>query len=160
MRTFHPGRLGRFFNPSRLLAAACMAAVLAPGTVCSSAGAPEAASKLSVADEAAIRALAEAYTKAYDAADAKALAALWTADAEYVDDLGQEFHGRDAIVRALSSTWSDRSRTMLEVSIASIRQLAPGVAIETGTSCANRPTATRLRESNTRRCTSSGTASG
>jgi uncharacterized protein (TIGR02246 family) len=85
-------------------------------------------------DEAAIRATAEAYTKAFDAADVKALAALWTADAQYVNELGNEFHGRDAIVRELSSTFSEHPGTKIEVTVSSLRHLAPDVALETGTS--------------------------
>ncbi len=124
MRIFHLRLRNRFFNPVCMLAAAFMTAVLAPSLFAQAPEAPESASKLSAADEAAIRASAEAYTKAYAAADAKALAALWTADAEYVDDLGQEFHGRDAIVRALTSTWGEQPGTTLELNVASIRQFS------------------------------------
>jgi uncharacterized protein (TIGR02246 family) len=134
MRTLQPWPRGRFFDPTRMLLSACVVMAVAAGLFAQAPGAPAAGSKLSAADEAAIRASAEAYAKAYNAADANTLAALWTADAEYVDDLGQEFHGRDAIVRELSSTWSDQPGTKLELTVSSIRQLAPDVALETGTS--------------------------
>ena len=90
--------------------------------------------RLNAADEAAIRATAEAYTKAYNAADAKALAALWTADAEYVDELGHELRGRDTIARHLAGTLAAHPGTTLEVAITSIRPLSSDVAVENGTS--------------------------
>lgn len=134
MRTLQLRLRGRFFDPSRMLLSACLVAAMAAGLFAQAPGAPPAGSKLSAADEAAIRAAAETYTKAYNAADAKAIAALWTADAEYVDDLGQDFRGRDAIVRELSSTWAEHPGTKLELTVLSIRQLAPDVALESGTS--------------------------
>ena len=41
------------------------------------------------ADEKAIRATAEDFVKAFNAADAKAVGALWASDAEYTDESGQ-----------------------------------------------------------------------
>ena len=125
---------GRFFDPTRVLLSACLVTALAPGLFGQAPGAPGAGSKPSAADEAAIRASAEAYTKAFNGADSKALAALWTADAEYIDDMGRDFRGRDAIVRELSSTWAEHPCTKLELTVLSIRQLAADVALETGTS--------------------------
>ena len=49
------------------------------------------------ADEKAIRATADDFVKAFNAADAKAIGALWATDAEYTDESGQSFHGRAAI---------------------------------------------------------------
>jgi uncharacterized protein (TIGR02246 family) len=134
MRIFPLRTHCRIFGASRILLSAFLVAAIVHSLQAQVPGAPSAGSKLSATDETAIRASAEAYTKAYDAADAKALSALWTADAEYVDELGHEFHGRDAIVRELSSTWSEHPGTKLEVSISSLRQLAPDVVLETGTS--------------------------
>ena len=134
MRTLPLRPHGRLFEPSRLLLSACLAAAIAPGLFAQAPGAPSEGSKPSAPDETAIRATAEAYAKAFDAADAKALAALWTADAQFVNELGVEFQGRDAIVRELSSTWSEHPGTKIEVTVTSIRQLAPDVALETGTS--------------------------
>ena len=49
------------------------------------------------ADEKAIRATADEFVKAFNAADAKAIGALWAPDAEYTDESGQSFQGRAAI---------------------------------------------------------------
>ena len=44
-----------------------------------------------------IRLADESFAKAYASGDAKAVAAHFTADAEYVDEDGSLFHGREAI---------------------------------------------------------------
>src|SRR4051794_2202725 len=64
---------------------------------------PEAAAKTPAdkasggADEKAIRASADAFVKAFNQADAKAIGAMWAADAHYTDEHGVSFHGRAAI---------------------------------------------------------------
>ena len=45
----------------------------------------------------AIRKSSHAFEEAFNKADAKAVAALWTIDGDYVDETGQVFAGRDAI---------------------------------------------------------------
>ena len=47
------------------------------------------AGEKAAADDQAIRATANAYTKAFNAGDAKALGSLWTEDAEYTDEEGR-----------------------------------------------------------------------
>lgn len=84
------------------------------------------------AEEAAIRAAGQAYAKAFEAGDAKALAAAWTSDAEYVDDSGRAFQGRDAIERHFSEGFKEQRGAKLEINVASIRMLGPDVALESG----------------------------
>lgn len=86
------------------------------------------------ADEAAIRAAAQAYAKAFEAGDAQALAAAYTSDAEYVDDLGRAFHGRQAIEKHFALGFKEQSGAKLELTIGSIRMLSPDVALEGGSS--------------------------
>jgi len=85
------------------------------------------------ADEAAIRASADAYEKAFAAGDAKTLAATWTHDGELVDELGRTFKGREAIEREFAAIFADRPGATVDVEVSSVKFLNPDVAIETGT---------------------------
>ena len=83
-------------------------------------------------DEAAIRLVAEAFRKAYEAGDAKSVAAIFTPDAEYVDSTGVAFAGREAIEETLSEFFEENPNCRLEIAIDSIRIVSPGVAVEDG----------------------------
>jgi uncharacterized protein (TIGR02246 family) len=91
------------------------------------------------ADEEAIRATAETFAKAYVARDAKAIAAHFTPDAEYVDERGNLFEGRQAIEDALTTFFAENPGYQLDVDIDTIRFLSPGVAIEDGTTTLTHP---------------------
>ena len=99
------------------------------------AGAPAAATPdtpVASADEKAIRAAGEAYAAAMNQGDAKALAAAWTADGDYIDASGQRFKARDLIAEDFgASPTSDRPHR-LEVKETTIRLITPEVAIEDG----------------------------
>ena len=47
----------------------------------------------SEADEKAFRATADEFVKAFNAGDAKTISAQWSADASYIDESGEVFHG-------------------------------------------------------------------
>src|SRR5262245_39691190 len=49
------------------------------------------------AEEKTIRATADAFVKAFNKADAKAIGAMWAPDAVYTDEHGVVFHGREGI---------------------------------------------------------------
>jgi uncharacterized protein (TIGR02246 family) len=85
------------------------------------------------ADEEAIRATAATFAKAYAARDAKAVAAHFAPDAEYVDERGNLFEGRQAIEESLTAFFDENPGYQLDVDIDTIRFLSPGVAIEDGT---------------------------
>jgi len=85
-------------------------------------------------DEQAIRMAADAFAKAYSAKDAKALASLFTADAEIVDEDGNAFQGRENIDRVFTGIFKEHPKAKMQISIKSIRFLSPLVAIEDGTS--------------------------
>lgn len=83
-------------------------------------------------EEAAIRQAAEAYVKAYQAGDAKALAALWGPEAEYINPTtGKKLKGRQAIEAEFARIFAEGA-AQLEVTIRSIRFVTPDVAIEEG----------------------------
>ncbi len=89
-------------------------------------------SKQQTADEVAIRAAGEAFVKAYDSADAKAVAAHFSADAEYVDEQGTLFEGRAAIEDSLSAFFAENPGCQLVMTIDSLRFVSPTIAIEDG----------------------------
>jgi len=84
------------------------------------------------ADEAAIRANVDAFVKAYNAQDAKAIAALFTANGQVVDEDGNTSEGRDEIEKVFKQLFTDNPQKQIEVSIKSIRFIGPSVAVEEG----------------------------
>ena len=83
-------------------------------------------------DEAAIRKTGESFSKAYGDGDAKAVANHYTDDAEYIDENGNVFHGRQAIEELLTAFFADNPGSQLEVNIDTIRFISPEVAVEEG----------------------------
>ena len=84
-------------------------------------------------DEKAIRLAAQAVVQAYNAGDAKSLAALFAPDAEIVNEQGQATQGQEAIQQAFAAVFAAHPKTQMEISIQSIRFVGPTVAIEDGT---------------------------
>ncbi len=79
-----------------------------------------------------IRLTDESFAKAYASGDAAAVAAHFTADAEYVDEDGTLFHGREAIKKSLTEFFAEHPRCTLEMNIDTMRFISPGVAVEDG----------------------------
>lgn len=94
------------------------------------------------ADEEAIRKTSETYARAYDEGDAKAVAAHFTPDAEYIDEKGNLFEGRQAIEEALTDFFAENPGNQLDIDIDTIRFVSPSVAIEDGTTTLSRPEGT------------------
>jgi len=93
-----------------------------------------------VEDEAAIRKSDDAYVRAYNKQDAKALAALWSPEAVYVDpETGDESVGREEIEKEFADTFAGLKDAKLEVNVNSIKFLSPNVAVEDGTARVIRP---------------------
>jgi len=84
------------------------------------------------ADEKAIRATADDFVKAFNAADVKAVGALWATDAEYTDESGQSFQGRAAIEQLYADLFKEHRGAAMTVTIDSIRFLGPDIAVEKG----------------------------
>ena len=85
------------------------------------------------ADEAAIRANVSRFVKAYNARDAKAVAALFTSDGQIEDKEGNVSEGREAIAQTFAGVFKANPEKQLEVSIESIRFIGADIAVETGT---------------------------
>lgn len=107
--------------------------LLSPGACLG--GAQEKASKEhpeSSQDLAAIRAGSKAFVAAFNKRDAKAVAACWTEDGEYIDDAGRRFAGRDAIEKGYAEFFADNPDVKIRLAIDSLRQVSPNAAIEDG----------------------------
>jgi uncharacterized protein (TIGR02246 family) len=83
-------------------------------------------------DEAAIRANIAQFVKAYNAGDAKGVAALFTPDGQIVDKDGDESEGREAIAQTFGEIFAATPQKRIEVFVDSIRFLGPDLALETG----------------------------
>ncbi len=83
-------------------------------------------------EEKAIRAVGEAFTKAYNAGDEKAVAALFTADAEMIDEHGERIKGRATIQAFFEAMFRERKGAKIEISLESLGFLGPDVAKEEG----------------------------
>jgi uncharacterized protein (TIGR02246 family) len=89
-----------------------------------------------------IRANAEAYVAAYNKHDAKAVAAMWSPDAVYMDPTtGDAAVGREEIENAFTDILADLGQAKLEVDVNSVEFVSPNVAIENGTARIVRPDA-------------------
>lgn len=86
------------------------------------------------ADKEAILDTAEAFVKAYVNQDAAAIAALFSPDAEYIDESGTEYRGRDEIETTLKEFIKDHPKASLSLEIESLRFLTPELAVEDGAS--------------------------
>ena len=85
-------------------------------------------------DEKAIRAVDEAFVRDYNKGDSKALAALFTEDAEVVEADGARYRGRDPIEQGLADTFAASKGAKIAFEIEAIRFLSPDVAEEEGRS--------------------------
>src|SRR6516165_4725919 len=85
------------------------------------------------ADEAAIRANIAQFVKAYNAGDAKAVAALFTPDGQTEDKDGDIAEGREAIEQTFAGLFTESPHKRIEVFVESIRFIGADLAVETGT---------------------------
>ncbi len=84
-------------------------------------------------DEQAVRAAGKEYMAALERGDAKALAAFWTADGDFVDEAGRSHPAQEMIDQEAKAAGKD-PRPQMKVTGGSIRFLTPDVAIEDGAS--------------------------
>ena len=91
------------------------------------------------ADEEAIRQTNDSFVEAYGQGNAKAVAAHFTANAEYVDESGSVFQGCQAIEESLAELFAENPDCKLEMSIDTIRFVSPTVAVEDGSTRVSRP---------------------
>ncbi|WP_437205050.1 YybH family protein [Planctomicrobium sp. SH664] len=90
-------------------------------------------------DEQAIRSATEAYEKAYNAGDAKALSALFSESARLITGEGEVFEGREAIENLFTTLFQQVSGSKVDIQIRGIELLDPNVAIEEGLSILTQP---------------------
>jgi len=83
-------------------------------------------------DEKAIRLAVEAFAKAYNAGDAKAIASLFVADGEIVSEEGESTRGREGIEQVFAGIFKEHPKTHMDLAIGSIRFIGPDTAIEDG----------------------------
>jgi len=84
------------------------------------------------ADAKAIRHADDAFVKAYNAGDVKALADLFTEDAEATDESGIVIKGRNTITELFAELFEESPGSQIAITVESLRFPAPGVALETG----------------------------
>lgn len=82
-------------------------------------------------DEAAIRAVVQAYVDARTATDPKAIAALFTADADQLVSDGTRRRGRDELVRGMLESTA-RNPARRTIAVHTIRLLSPEIAVVDG----------------------------
>lgn len=102
-----------------------------PGSRAATSGV-ESDSKEPSADERAIRAGADAFTRAYNAGDARAVAEQFAEDADVVDVDGERTRGRAAIEERLAATFQSEPGLQITMTIDSLRFVTPDVAVEEG----------------------------
>jgi uncharacterized protein (TIGR02246 family) len=83
-------------------------------------------------DEAGIRKATAEFLKAVEKGDAKAVAAAWTENGEYIDEDGTTIRGRAALEAAYTKAFAGKKNPKLEVTVESIRFPSKDTAIEEG----------------------------
>jgi uncharacterized protein (TIGR02246 family) len=83
-------------------------------------------------DLEAIKQIADKYTKAFEAQDAAALAALFTEEAEFVDGAHNVVHGRKAIEEAFAAHFKEHPKNKLVVDMDVVRRLSSTSIVEEG----------------------------
>jgi uncharacterized protein (TIGR02246 family) len=114
----------------------CLAVVLVaePRLGAKPAPPPAPASSGQAPDDSVIRQVVAAFTKAYNAGDAKGVAGLFIVDGEQIDGEGQRVQGRKAIEDVFAAIFKAHPKAHIDVAIESIRFLGPALAVEEGTS--------------------------
>lgn len=95
--------------------------------------APARSSESSV-DLDAIRQTAHDFVKAFEKADARAIADQFTPDAEFIDERGNVHRGREAIEEVFKDAFAANPNGKIRMNIDAIRVVSPGVALEDGSS--------------------------
>jgi uncharacterized protein (TIGR02246 family) len=84
------------------------------------------------AQELAIRATVEQFTKAYNSHDAKAVADLFLPQAQIVDEDDNTVQGRDNIRNLFAGVFEEQPETGISVDVESIRFIGTNLAVEMG----------------------------
>src|SRR5262249_17726974 len=84
------------------------------------------------ADRAAIRKATQSFIKAFESGDARAVAAHWTPQGEYISDEGVTYRGGAALEKAYREFFADTKGRQVEVEVESLRFLSRDTAVEEG----------------------------
>ncbi len=85
------------------------------------------------ADQTAIEKRVASYMAAFNARDAKTLAAHWSPEAVYVNPVtGSQVEGRAAIEKEFTAILAEQKDSKLAVAVESIQFISPSVAVENG----------------------------
>lgn len=79
-----------------------------------------------------IRATATAFTEAFNRADAKAVAALWTSDGDFIDETGTVTQGQAGIEKKYADFFAAHPGAKMTIAIDSLRALGPDTIVEEG----------------------------
>ena len=91
----------------------------------------------SAADEQAIRAIAEAFKKAFDKHDAQAIASLFLPDAKLITEDGDVIEGHKAIVELFAGQFQEMPKATIEVFVDSVKFIGSDMALEVGVTRTN-----------------------
>jgi uncharacterized protein (TIGR02246 family) len=84
------------------------------------------------AEENSLMNNAKAFVDAFEKGDAKAVAAFWADDGDYVDVNGRHLQGRSAIENAFKDFFAENKGLKLRIDVNSVRFVTPDTAIEDG----------------------------
>jgi uncharacterized protein (TIGR02246 family) len=83
-------------------------------------------------EEDALFKQAQRFVDAFHKGDAKALAANWTPNGDYISQTGKHFKGREAIQKAFEHLFAENKGLKLRIDSEALRFVTPDVAIEDG----------------------------
>jgi len=75
---------------------------------------------------------AQAFVAAFEKGDAKTVAAFWTKDGEYTDQVGRQFKGQDAIEKLYAKVFATQKGAKLNITVTSHKLVGTDVALEEG----------------------------
>jgi uncharacterized protein (TIGR02246 family) len=84
------------------------------------------------ADRAAVADVTQGFVQAFERGDAKALAAFWTGEGEFVGGDGTSVRGRAALAKAYAGFFAKNPKVKMEVNRDSLRFLSRDTAVEEG----------------------------
>jgi uncharacterized protein (TIGR02246 family) len=84
-------------------------------------------------DVAAVRAASQNLARTFEKGDAKAFAALWTEEGEYMDEDNPPVRGRAALEKAYAEFFAKRAEMKVESKTNAVRFLGKDLALEEGT---------------------------
>jgi uncharacterized protein (TIGR02246 family) len=100
-----------------------------------------AAAKTPTAAEQAVRKVAMSFDEAFNSHSADKVGDLWTADAEYIDEDGQRYTGRDTIKKEYAEFFGANPRAKMRSVIDSVRIVNGTTAVEDGRAIIEPPAA-------------------